>query len=72
MAISAEHRSKFGALHRPWWRLHMSEKILEWDKNPKQTSNHRLLSLNGNIWVHQLSSSGEHWELFGVDTSPIP
>ena len=26
MAISAEHRSKFAALHRSWWRLHMSER----------------------------------------------
>ena len=27
MAISAEHGSKFAALHRQWWRLHMSEKF---------------------------------------------
>ena len=27
MAMSAEHRSKFVALHRQWWRLHMSEKF---------------------------------------------
>ena len=25
MAMSAEHRSKFAALHRQWWRLHVSE-----------------------------------------------
>ena len=25
MAMSAEHRSKFAALHRQWWRLYMSE-----------------------------------------------
>ena len=27
MAMSAEHRSKFAALHLQWWRLHMSEKF---------------------------------------------
>ena len=27
MAISAEHRSKFAALHRQWCRLHMYEKF---------------------------------------------
>ena len=31
MAMSAEHRSKFEYPHRPWWRHHMSEKIIEWD-----------------------------------------
>ena len=25
MAMSAEHRSKFAALHRQWWRLQISE-----------------------------------------------
>ena len=35
MTMSAEYRSKFAALHRQWWRLHMSEKILEWDNKPK-------------------------------------
>ena len=36
MAMSAEHRSNFAAVHRQWWRLHMkiSRKILEWDENP--------------------------------------
>ena len=27
MAVSAEHRSKFEAFHRLWWRLHISEKF---------------------------------------------
>ena len=27
MALGAEHRSKFAALHQYWWRLHMSEKF---------------------------------------------
>ena len=25
MAMSAEHSSKYAALHRQWWRLHISE-----------------------------------------------
>ena len=36
MAISAEYMSKFEALHRQWWRLHMSEKFLNGTKNPIQ------------------------------------
>ena len=35
--MSAEHRSKFAALHHYWWRLHMSEKLSSVTKNPKQT-----------------------------------
>ena len=35
MAISAEYRSKFVALHRYWWLLHMSDYIIEWDENPQ-------------------------------------
>ena len=31
MAMSAEHRSKFAALHRQWRRLHMSEKFSLYD-----------------------------------------
>ena len=38
MAMSAEHRSKFAALHRQWWRLHMSEKFANGTINPKQTN----------------------------------
>ena len=33
MAMSVEHSSKFAALHRQWWRLHMSG-----TENPKQTN----------------------------------
>ena len=36
MAISAEHRSKFGALHRSWWRLRMSEKFSSGTKTPNK------------------------------------
>ena len=35
--MSAEHRSKFAALHRQWIRLHMSEKLSSGTKNHKQT-----------------------------------
>ena len=39
MAKSAEQRSKFAALHRWWWRLHMSEKFSSGTKNNnKKTS----------------------------------
>ena len=36
MAMSAEYRSKFVAvaLHWKWWRLQMSEVILELDDKP--------------------------------------
>ena len=37
MAMSAEHRSEFAALHRQWWRLH-EWKILEWDDKPQKTN----------------------------------
>ena len=36
MAMSAEHRSKFAAVHRQWRRLRV--KNLEWDENSKQTN----------------------------------
>ena len=38
MAMSAEHRSKFAAYYRQWWRLHMSEKFSNGTKTPKQTN----------------------------------
>ena len=44
MDISAEHRSKFAAIHLWWWRLQMTEN-LEWDKlqTNKQTNNNLIL-----------------------------
>ena len=39
MAKSAEHKSKFAALHRQWWRPQMSEKFSSGTKNSKQTNN---------------------------------
>ena len=35
MAMSAEYRSTFAALHRQWWRLHRSKKFLRGTKNSK-------------------------------------
>ena len=43
MAISAEHRSKFAALHRQWWHLHMSEKFSSGTINHKQINKQKLL-----------------------------
>ena len=40
MAISAEHKSKFAALHRQLWRFQMSEKFSSGTKNHKETNNH--------------------------------
>ena len=37
MDTSAEHRSKFAALHQQWWHMDMSEKFLSGTKKPKQT-----------------------------------
>ena len=36
MAITAEHMSKFAALHRQRWLLQMSEKLSSGTKNSKQ------------------------------------
>ena len=38
MAMNAEPKSKFTALHRQSWRLHMSEKFASGTKTPKQTN----------------------------------
>ena len=39
MAMRAEHRSKYAALHRESWRLHVSNKFSFGTKNPKRTNN---------------------------------
>ena len=36
MAMSAEHKSKFEALHRQWWHLEMSEKFSNGTKTPNK------------------------------------
>ena len=38
MTISAEQMSTFAALHRQWWRLHLSEKISSGTKSPNKRS----------------------------------
>ena len=47
MAMSAEHRSKFAALHRQWWRLRMKEKFssgtLNFTETNKQTIMHQIV-----------------------------
>ena len=57
MAMSAEHRSKFAALHRQGWRLYMSEKFVSGTKNPKQinkqTSEAYLGKRNVNFFIFQ-------------------
>ena len=42
MAISAEHRSIFAALHRLWRRLHMNEEFSGGTKNPDEQANKYL------------------------------
>ena len=37
MALRAQHRSKFAALVRLWWRLDVREKLYSGTKNSKQT-----------------------------------
>ena len=36
--VSSKGHSKFEALHRYWWRLHMSKKFSSGTKNPKQNN----------------------------------
>ena len=38
MVMDVEHRSKFAALNRKWWRLHMSEEFSSGTKTPKQAN----------------------------------
>ena len=53
MAMRAEHMSNFAAVHRQWWRLHMSEIFSSGMKNPKQTNKQKdsLLSFGD---VHRI------------------
>ena len=54
MAISAEHMSKFAALHQQCLLLQMSEKFSQWDKTPnKQSINMSMLQLTVNV-LHTL------------------
>ena len=61
IAISAEHRWKFVALHRKWWRLHMIEKFSNGTINHKQTNKQ---SKSGSFAAH-------HWQWLGFYISNI-
>ena len=50
MAMSAEHISKFAALHRQWWRLHMTN---------KQTKRSCIGHVNS--WVSKTHEIHEQW-----------
>ena len=45
MAMSAEHRSKFAALRRHCWHLHIKWKILEWDENLNNSKSPKLVTM---------------------------
>ena len=62
MAIGAEYRSKFAALHRQWWRLQMSEKSSSGTKNSKQTNKQTLKF--GFQYFSTLIWSEVQWNLF--------
>ena len=47
MAMSAEHRSKFAALHREWWRLHIGEKFSSGIRKSKQNKKIYILDHRG-------------------------
>ena len=68
MAMSAEHRSKFAALRRQWWRLHISEKYSSGTKKSKQTPSrlqyYEILTLPCFNWIQPQVAL---WEL--VETS---
>ena len=44
MAMSAEHRSKFAALGRQWWHLHIKWKIHELDEKPNNSKSPKLVT----------------------------
>ena len=47
MTTSAEHRSKFAAFHRQWWRIHMSEKFSSGTQTPTNTNKQFSLGEKG-------------------------
>ena len=70
MAMSAEHRSQFAALHRQWYRLNISEKFSSGTKNhphpPKKKPNklHTLCVFSVHImyWIYQYGPSAKHFK----------
>ena len=60
MAVCADHRSKFAALYRWWWRLQMSERFLSGTKNSKQTKHtNKLVILAFLKWKRS-------WNMFAI------
>ena len=63
MTMRAEHRSKFAALHRQCWRLHMSEKFSSGTKKPNQRN-------KNNTWKYFFYRLGNYikillwWRIF--------
>ena len=61
MAMSAGYRSKFSALHRQWWRLHMSAKLSSGTKTlnpPPQKKLRNLACWRSGFdpqWIYKLS-----------------
>ena len=56
MAMSAEHRSKFAAFHRLWWRLHINENFsngTEKSQTNKQTNKQNSYTLCTNLTIVQ-------------------
>ena len=67
MVMSAEHRSTFSTLHRQWWRLHVSKKILEWDDKPQTIKSTQTSCIH--IHIHDY-----HWLRYWqwMATNPVP
>ena len=68
MAISAEHRSKFAAIHRQWWRLHMSEKFSSGTITAYNQPTNQLY--NGEI-TEGRSTSFTTWK-YGTEREEVP
>ena len=81
MSLSAEHKSKFAALRRQWWRLHMSEKFSSGTKKPNEKTNKSYIIivkfavlkvfyvkiLPRSLWTVILQSRGCVWEAYCFD-----
>ena len=69
MAMSAEHSSKFAALHRLWWRLHMSEKFRVGRLTPNKQTNkqqvlvyrNRFIDINNDSKLDSFLTSKYNW-----------
>ena len=58
VAMTAEHRSKFAALHWQWCRIHISEKFSSGTKNHRQTNKHdfKLGGIRRDVHLNKLDS----------------